>query len=239
MAIFGSSSYYGGSPRGGAAGIYGQPYNSGQQTPQDDSMTSQFKLYNTAVEQQAGDYGNIMQGYKNLLSKGPSSASSSAVSNLGDLATTGGLSSEDVASLRARGVSPIRAAYSAAQRNVDRQKGLQGGYSPNYGAVQAKLAREQSEQLAQGSTNVEAQIAQMRQQGRLSAAPSYASAATQQDRSGQEALQGMTSLYGTTPALSSLYGGQAMQGAQLQNQIGQQNKQYGLDQISRLMQGLR
>lgn len=235
MAIFGSPSY-GGSVGKPARGLYvGGP----QQPQQADPMTSQFKLYNTAVEQQAGDYGNIMAGYKNLLAKGPSSDYSSSVSNLKDLATTGGLSPEDVANLRARGVSPIRSIYSSANRDVDRQKAIQGGYSPNYGAVKAKMARELSDTLANKTTDVEAQIAEMKQRGRLSAAPGYASAASQQDRSAQDALQGMTSLYGTTPALSSLYGGQAMQGAQLQNQVNQGNQQYGLDMISRLMQGLR
>lgn len=240
MAIFGAG--YGGGMSLGRP-VRGVPVRGEQNIrkppPQADPMTPQFQLHNTAVQQQAGDYSSIMEGYKNLLNKGPSSTYTSAVSNLGDLATTGGISDADAANMRARGISPIRAAYATAQRNTDRQKGLQGGYSPNYGAVQAKLAREQSEQLAQGSTNVEAQIAEMRQRGRLSAAPGYANAAGQQDNSAQNALQGMTGLYGTTPALSSLYGNQAMQGAQLQNQITQGNKQFGLDQITRLMQGMK
>ena len=189
------------------------------------ASTDAFKLYNTAVQQQAGDYGNIMKGYQNLAKQGPSAASSSAVANLGNLATTGGISPQDEANLRARGVSPIRAAYSAAARNMDRQKNIQGGYSPNYGAVQAKLAREQSEQLAQGNTNVEAMIAELRQKGRLSSAGQYASAAQNQDTNQRDALHGMTSLYGTTPALASLFGNQAMQGAQFQNQVNQQGRE--------------
>lgn len=202
------------------------------------ASTDQYKLYNTAVQQQAGDYSGIMKGYQDLLKKGPSAASSSAVANLGNLATTGGISPEDEANLRARGVSPIRAAYSAAARNIDRQKNLSGGYSPNQGAIQAKLAREQSEQLAQGNTNVEAMIAELRQKGRLSSAGQYASAASQQDNNQRDALQGMTSLYGTTPALSSLFGNQALQGAQLQNQINQQNKSSNLDRVNTFARAL-
>jgi hypothetical protein len=200
-----------------------------------DPLTTQYNLYNTAVQQQAGDYGNIMNAYKNLLSGGASSDVRAATKNLGDLATTGGLSDADIANIRARGVSPIRAAYSAAMRNVDRQRGLQGGYSPNYAAVQAKLAREQSEQLAQGSTNVEAEIAKLRQQGRLAAAPEYSSAASRQSEIPLRAAEGMTSLYGTTPALAQLFGNQALQGAQFQNQINQQGQEGKLQLIGQLM----
>lgn len=189
--------------------------------PPANGMQGGYGLYNTAIQQQAGDYGNIMAGYQGLLNKGPSADIAASTANLKDLAGTGGISDADAANIRARGVSPIRAAYATAQRNTDRQRGLQGGYSPNYGAVQAKLAREGSESLAAGNTNVEAAIAEMRAKGRLQAGGAYANAAGQQDNSTQNALQGMASLYGTTPALSSLYGNQALQGAQLQNNINQ------------------
>lgn len=43
------------------------------------------------------------------------------------------------------------------------------------------------------------------------------------------ALQGMHSLYGTTPALSNLFGNQAMQGAQFQNQLNQQGQNANLN----------
>lgn len=41
----------------------------------------------------------------------------------------------------------------------------------------------------------------------------------------QSILDAMRSLYGTTPALANLFGNQAMQGAQFQNQVNQQNQQ--------------
>lgn len=189
--------------------------------PAPPGMQGGYGLYNTAIQQQAGDYGNIMKGYQGLLDKGPSADIAASTANLKDLSATGGISDADAANMRARGISPIRAAYATAQRNTDRQRGLQGGYAPNYGAVQAKMAREQSEQLAAGSTNVEAALAEMRQKGKLQAGTAYSDAAGRQDSSTREALQGMTSLYGTTPALASLYGNQALQGAQLQNNINQ------------------
>lgn len=201
------------------SGLFGQPRK--PVPPINQPMTDQYNLYNTAVQQQAGDYGNIMEGYKNLLGRGPSADSMSATANLGNLATTGGLSEEDIRNIRARGISPIRSVYSSANRDVDRQKGIQGGYSPNYGAVKAKMARELSSTLSDKSTDVEGMIAEMRQRGRLQAAPQYSAAVSQNDNNARDALQGMTGLYGTTPALASLYGGQALQGAQLQNQINQ------------------
>jgi hypothetical protein len=83
-------------------------------------------------------------------------------------ADTGGYSGQDIADMRARGVSPIRAAYANAQRAVGQQRSLQGGYSPNAIAAQVKMAREQGQSMADASQNVDAQIAQARNAGRLS-----------------------------------------------------------------------
>ena len=47
-------------------------------------------------------------------------------------AQTGGFSPEDLANIRARAVSPVRAVYANAQQNVNRQRALQGGYSPGF-----------------------------------------------------------------------------------------------------------
>lgn len=163
-------------------------------------------IYETSIKQQAGDYDTIMGGYRNILNRptdpridkliqqyqgnlnqpgytpgqlsyqrGPEMTG--AFNNLSDLATTGGLSEGAQADLRARGISPIRSVYANAQRNIDRQKSLQGGYSPNYTAATAKMSRDLSEQIASQTQNVNAQIAEMVQRGRLSAAPVYAEAA--------------------------------------------------------------
>lgn len=80
---------------------------------------------------------------------------------------TGGYSPQDIANMRARGMAPIRAAYANAERGIGQQRGLQGGYSPNAIAAQVKMAREQGQGMADAATNVEAGIAQARNQGRL------------------------------------------------------------------------
>lgn len=107
-------------------------------------------------------------------------------------AGSGGYSDEDLSNIRARAVSPIRSIYSGARRDVDRQRSLQGGYSPNRTASLAKMAREESYTTADASTNVESAIAQMVNEGK------------------RFGLSGMAGLYGSTPGLASTFGNQAL-----------------------------
>jgi hypothetical protein len=211
--------------------------------------------YPGAILQGAQDYDEIMQRYRNIASgqggqnqldaimrqynqpyqRGPELAG--AFRNLSELSKTGGLSESDKYNLRERGTSPIRSIYANADRNMQRQRSLQGGYSPNFNAASTKMARELSEQIGQQMTNVNAGIAEMTQRGRLSAAPQYGQLAqreteimNQQNQQRNTALQdfyrmqnqnklaateGMRGLYGTTPANAQLYGNQAIQQAQL------------------------
>lgn len=85
-----------------------------------------------------------------------------------EFSKTGGYSRDDITNMRARGVSPIRAAYANAGREVNRQRSLQGGYSPNAVAAQVKMAREQGQAAADATQNVEAGLAEARNRGRLS-----------------------------------------------------------------------
>jgi hypothetical protein len=84
-----------------------------------------------------------------------------------DFAKTGGFSAGDLANIRARAVSPVRAAYARAQEGVNRQRALQGGYSPGFGVLQARMARQQGQSASDAATNAEASIAEMVQQGKL------------------------------------------------------------------------
>ena len=94
-------------------------------------------------------------------------APSEALSRFRDFSETGGFSPDDIRNIRARGVSPIRSVYAQAQQNIDRQRALQGEYSPNYTAATAKLSRELAGQLSGASTNVEAMLAPLIQRGKL------------------------------------------------------------------------
>lgn len=246
--------------------------------------------YGTSVLQQAGDYDSIMQGYKDLMASqsqspvplaqynpiSPQMQSydqgqdfTSALSMYKNSAQTGGYSPEGLAAIRARGVSPIRSIYANAQRNIEKQRSLQGGYSPSFNAASTRMAREMSEQLSQANTGIEADIADRTAQGKQSALSGYGSLASQgqsarnqanqanasatnqanqanaanalaynqnnqqqintANQQKQQALQGMSSLYGTTPALASTYGSQALQAGGLaqnaqQMQIQAQNE---------------
>lgn len=234
-------------------------------TPQPAMPTAQFgnpNTFTTAANQQAGDYDKIMKNYETLFNQGRSNPlsysnitpttsnyqetgqQSQAIGGLADLSATGGYTPEGIAALRERGISPIRSVFSSAQRNIDRAKGLSGGYSPNYAAVTAKMARDQASQIGNQMNNVNAGIAQNVAANRIAAAPAYASAANtesgmrnaykqhtddttnqinmfnasnaldaQKTNRGNQlgAVQGMTNLYGTTPALTKTFGDQIMQ----------------------------
>lgn len=175
------------------------------------SLFGSPSTFSAAVNTNAGDYDKIMKSYDDLLKSGISSSSSikpmqfnpiapklaqyspsadvtSSMSNLSGLASSGGYSDEDTANIRARGLSPIRSIYANAQQNLNRQRSLQGGYSPNYTAASVKMARELSEQIGQRTTDLEAGIAQNKAANRLSIAPTWASAA-QNENSARTAIE--------------------------------------------------
>jgi hypothetical protein len=165
--------------------------------------TSSFgnpSTFTAAANKQASDYDNIMQQYADLaksfstnpLTAGSVSATSVApqlptpykqstdvtgsLSNLSDLTSTGGYSPQGIADIRERDISPTRSIYANAQQNIERQKALSGGYSPNYNAVTASMARDESNQIAGIDTAANAGIAQNVASNRIASAPSYASA---------------------------------------------------------------
>lgn len=98
---------------------------------------------------------------------GPTGPYDQVLSGYSKFAETGGFSPEDLSAIRARSVSPIRANYANAMRDVDRQRALQGGYSPGYGVLRARMAREQGQAGAEATTGAEANIAEMVQKGKL------------------------------------------------------------------------
>jgi len=230
-------------------------------TPAPTAPVQQFGApsnFTAAANTQASDYDKIMQAYQAAQKanspinytpvtpqltqySGPSASTMSAISNLNDLASNGGYSGQSIADLRARGVSPIRSVYASAQRNIDRQRTLQGGYSPNYTAATAKLTRDEAQQIGDANQNVNAGIAQNQASNRIGVAGTAASVSAELDRQKQQIeqenaaavnranelnaqlplqyrqsnvqtslapIEGMKSLYGTTPALTSLFGNQ-------------------------------
>lgn len=140
--------------------------------------------YGRGAESNYGDYNDIMNRYRDAASGtgdyaddgggatwGPSKISYNdpfkSYGGYEEFSKTGGYSRDDILNMRARGVSPIRAAYANAGREVGRQRALQGGYSPNAVAAQVKMAREQGQAAADATQNVEANLAESRNRGRL------------------------------------------------------------------------
>lgn len=150
-----------------------------------------WNAYSTARQQQVGDYGDIMGGYKNLFSDlqrtSPTRFSFERVgaerpAELGEgygylreaapgyreFSQTGGYSPTDIQELRARGVSPIRAAYGNTMMELNRARALGGaGGAPNYIAAASRAQREMPGQMADAMTGVNAQLAQDIRSGRL------------------------------------------------------------------------
>ena len=175
----------GGDPRGqtqNAAGYQQQKYEQ-QQGP----MANLF-AYNAGrgSEQDFNDRNDIMSRYRGVANGDPGSGGDGggnatwgpskisytdpfkSYGGYEEFSKTGGYNTEDIANLRSRGTSPIRAAYANAQREVGRQRSLQGGYSPNAFAAQVKMAREQGQATADAQQNVEAGIVDSRNRNKLS-----------------------------------------------------------------------
>lgn len=220
-------------------------------------LSSYYDAYSGAANQNSADYGRLMNNYNDVYNQAKGAKGyeesqdfRSSINNLAELSRTGGYSGQDLTDLRARAISPIRAIYANAQRDIDRKRRLNGGYSPNYNATTSKMAREQSSLISDKMGDANAGIAQNVAQNKLQVAPQYANVAQSENQFRNnfalqgldqqlKALGGQTSLYGTTPALTATFGNQALSQAQLQNLISQQGKQNGLQLVSQMVSGMR
>lgn len=173
---------------------------------------SLWNMFAPSAQRGMDDYSGLMDMFKGQFGD--------VMGKAREFTETGGLSDADKASIRSRAISPTRAVYANAQANIDRQRALQGGYSPNYTAATAKMSRDLSQGLSDASTNAEAAIAEMGQRGKLSGLGAMGSALG-------TGMSGLTGLYGQAPGMAGLFGNQYlkskdqwvdMQG--LQNQLG-------------------
>lgn len=228
--------------------------------------------FQNAYNQGQQGYNDIMsgyQGYMNGLAPGYSSfmsglsgmGSNAGLGNQGEIgsamrgyqgfADNGGFSPESIQNFQAQAQAPVRAAYQQANNQLQTNRGLMGGYSPNFAAASSQMARQQAQQMAQANIGSNAAIDQMVQQGKLAGLGGLSSTALQnqgqglqasainnqfglgraglglqglgqQGQQGLGALSGMNSLYGATPGLAGLYG------SMLQGNTGQQLQGQGL-----------
>lgn len=208
------------------------------QTEQEMAPLSQnfTNNYNQAAERNTADYGKMMGQYDQFRQSlgGPSKFDFQRVSaqrpeelnkaygylneaapGYREFASTGGYSPTDIQELRARGTSPIRAAYGNTMMEMDRARSLGGNAgAPNYIAAASRAQRELPGQMADATTGVNAQLADAIRQGKLAG------------------LSGITNIGSTMGGLSSAESGRmlqadlANQGADIQTQgMGEQSLQ--------------
>lgn len=211
------------------------------------------------------DYDRLMGSYNNLkfdpfvpiantsVNYGRTPELSNSFDQYKNFADTGGFSPTDINSIRERGISPIRSVYQNINNELSRQRALQGGYSPNFGAVSSRLAREGSGQIADQVNNTNAQLAEMIQQGKMFGTQGYGNLSSHDndlatqvalanqsntlntanvnmagtDRNNQNQLSKLnaqSSLYSANPGLASQFANQFTNNAGLlQNSQGQLN----------------
>lgn len=260
------------------------------------------EYYNALVrsrQRQEADYGNIMGGMRDwrtsqvnplmgqIDSRRPtqfsferinpkrSAETQEALGGYREFSQTGGYSPTDIQELRARGTSPIRAAYGNTMRELDRARSLGGGGgAPNYIAAAADVQRNLPQQLADATTNVNAGLAEQVRSGRLAGLGGMTGISegeagrgmqaamanqganlrvqelTEQGYSAQVArqiavrelglrgLEGERSLFGTTPAMASTFGNQALQSYQQRTALDSLRNQFGLGLIDAQMRAL-
>jgi len=148
------------------------------------ALQNQYRTYNSAVQRNTGDYDNIMDAYRQLLSQqqgrqpmqrqqmnpqfvrpeqyqyNTDPGHTESIGRMRDLSNTGGYSETDKADLRSRGISPIRSIYAGANRDMARKNALSGGNAANYGALKSRNAREMSDLVSGATQNVNAGIAE-------------------------------------------------------------------------------
>lgn len=242
-------------------------------------MSQQFmNNYNQATARNMQDYGDIMGAYNQfrqglttprISAERPAELGESygylreAMPGYREFASTGGYSPTDIQELRARGISPIRAAYGNTMMELDRARALGGGGgAPNYIAAASKAQRELPGQMADAMTTVNAGLADAIRQGRMFGLQGISgTGATMGGLSSQEAgrmlqaamanqqaeqasnqmrlaaLGGQASLYGTTPGMSSMFGNQAMGSMNALAQMQASRQNYGLGLMDAQLRG--
>lgn len=160
---------------GGGTGYFPAVYQSAlAQTAKDyDSIQGQYQGLKSQAESEVNDNSNKVN-FNPIAPQAQQYQPGSNYDYLREFTKNGGYSDADIGNLRERAVSPIRSIYSSAERNMNRQKNLSGGYSPNMGAVTSKLAREQSGIIGDQLTKANAGIAEMVQRGKLAGAQTLA-----------------------------------------------------------------
>lgn len=83
-----------------------------------------------------------------------------------DFIDTGGFSQADIDNMRAQSNAPTRQIYQNASDNLARSNAISGGNLGNASVAQARMASDAADKIGNVNTNTEANLAQMKQQGK-------------------------------------------------------------------------
>ena len=111
-----------------------------------------------------GDYGSAKAGYQRFADTGGRENFADAESSYKNFINSGGV---DATALRNRATAQIPAFYDAYRNSANRRANVQGGYSPGFDAQQAELGRQQAREGFNASRQVEGDIADKVQAGRM------------------------------------------------------------------------
>jgi hypothetical protein len=138
-----------------------------------------------------------------------------------NLAQTGGISPDQVASMEDKASQAAQSTYQTGAAAAERAQAATGSYGVS-GSITGSLARQGSEAAAQAAQNVSGSIAQIQQQGEIAGAEGLQQ--TQQAQVGNRltALAGNTNIYGMNENQVSTTVSQILQDYQ---QTGQMNAQ--------------
>jgi hypothetical protein len=227
---------------------------------------SMYNNYQNASGQQMQDYRDLMDQFKNYQSTAPGPVSAERVDynrtpemeeafgGYRNFMNTGGFSAQDIADMRARGVSPIRSTYANMQNELERQKNLQGGYSPNMAAAMTRMRGSTSQQMADQVQNINAYLTEQIQKGKMFGTSGMGDLSTRDTEFSQraklanqaaslqaaginashpdprlQALMGASSLYSATPGLMGTTGNQLL--GSTQNWLNANQQGMGIGQM--------
>lgn len=146
-----------------------------------------------------------------------------SIQNLyGSYMSTGGISDEEAGTMRRRAGESVSSSFQAAQDQARRESAATGGYGASSGAVLGSLARQGAEAAARSTTDVDAGIAALRQQGKLAGASGQSQLQQNLVSNRLQAASGASNIYGMSENQVSMTVDQILRNYQ---QTGQLNNQ--------------
>lgn len=178
--------------------------------------------YNATSTGNIADYGSMMNSYRNFINnvgRDPGTAAArSAITGYKNFADTGGFSPEDIAQMRNQATAPITGIYQNAMDELRRKAAVAGPFGQQgTAAALADMARRSSYAAGDTANKAMADIAQLKSQNQLYGLQGEAGTGLNLSNAlaGQKlsGMGGMSSLYGTTPALTATFGNMVNQNA--------------------------